>query len=108
MQTRRSITPALEQVRHLDKLLDEALADSFPASDPVSSLATDDPLPSGPRESTSSPREPLRNDAREIDPDAQHERVALLTRAVSQATFWMARCQEILRAHRWPRSGGHP
>jgi hypothetical protein len=32
-----------DPVRHLDELLDKALADSFPASDPVSSLATDDP-----------------------------------------------------------------
>jgi len=30
--------------RHLDELLDKALADSFPASDPVSSLVTDDHL----------------------------------------------------------------
>jgi hypothetical protein len=48
MQTETTLTPALqEQVRHLDRLLDEALADSFPASDPVSSLAIDDPVPNG-------------------------------------------------------------
>jgi hypothetical protein len=38
-----SVRASQEQVRHLDELLDKALADSFPASDPVSSLATDDP-----------------------------------------------------------------
>jgi uncharacterized membrane protein HdeD (DUF308 family) len=32
--------------RHLDELLDKALADSFPASDPVSSLLTDDHIAS--------------------------------------------------------------
>ena len=29
---------------HLESLLDAALADSFPASDPVSNLIADDPL----------------------------------------------------------------
>jgi hypothetical protein len=30
------------ELLHLEELLDEALADSFPASDPVSSLTADD------------------------------------------------------------------
>jgi hypothetical protein len=30
------------QLLHLEELLDEALADSFPASDPLSSLTSDD------------------------------------------------------------------
>jgi hypothetical protein len=34
-----------KQTRHLEDLLDKALADTFPASDPVSSLATDEPVP---------------------------------------------------------------
>lgn len=38
-------SPGRQQRRHLDDLLDKALADTFPASDPVSSLATDDPEP---------------------------------------------------------------
>jgi hypothetical protein len=46
MGTNTTDTPAAQkQARHLDELLDKALADSFPASDPVSSLATDDPAP---------------------------------------------------------------
>jgi hypothetical protein len=46
MQIEPAGTPASqEQVGHLDELLDKALADSFPASDPVSSLVTDDQLP---------------------------------------------------------------
>jgi hypothetical protein len=36
-------SPTQQQSRHLDDLLDKALADTFPASDPVSSLGTDDP-----------------------------------------------------------------
>jgi hypothetical protein len=31
------------ELRHLEELLDDALADSFPASDPLSSLTADDP-----------------------------------------------------------------
>jgi hypothetical protein len=59
MQTETTLTPALqEQVRHLDRLLDEALADSFPASDPVSSLATDDPVPNGTENPSTIPRKP--------------------------------------------------
>jgi hypothetical protein len=43
-----SPTPRLQerkQTHHLEDLLDKALEDTFPASDPVSSLATDDPVP---------------------------------------------------------------
>jgi hypothetical protein len=36
-----AIAPLDPPDRHIDKLLDQALADSFPASDPVSTLAVD-------------------------------------------------------------------
>jgi hypothetical protein len=49
-----------EQTRHLDELLDQALADSFPASDPVSSLATDDHLPTAQGREDSAPQ-PIRD-----------------------------------------------
>jgi len=50
METKSTrVRTSQEQVRHLDELLDKALADSFPASDPVSSLATDDPQPNDTR-----------------------------------------------------------
>jgi hypothetical protein len=43
MHTERTPSFAPETPRpHLEELLDEALADSFPASDPVSSLMADD------------------------------------------------------------------
>jgi hypothetical protein len=41
---------------HLDRLLDRALADSFPASDPVSTLIPEEP----PASSTSGNRRPRR------------------------------------------------
>jgi hypothetical protein len=37
---------ATSAAAHLDRLLDDALAASFPASDPVSTLAHDETLPS--------------------------------------------------------------
>jgi hypothetical protein len=51
MRTEMTTPPAVlqererERTRHREELLDKALADTFPASDPVSSLATDDPVP---------------------------------------------------------------
>jgi hypothetical protein len=44
MHTERAPTSTPDtRLRHIEELLDEALADSFPASDPVSSLMADDP-----------------------------------------------------------------
>jgi hypothetical protein len=48
MRTKTITTPGSqerEQPGHLDEPLDKALADTFPASDPVSSLTPDDPVP---------------------------------------------------------------
>jgi hypothetical protein len=43
MHTEHTPSSAPEiQSLHLEELLDEALADSFPASDPLSSLTSDD------------------------------------------------------------------
>jgi hypothetical protein len=46
-------SPEKEQMRHLDELLDKALADTFPASDPVSSLSPDEPDPNDSPQSAS-------------------------------------------------------
>jgi hypothetical protein len=40
---------------HLERLLDEALADTFPASDPVSTLIQDEPPPAKPGQEASAP-----------------------------------------------------
>lgn len=61
--TRKTATQLPADKKHQDELLDEALAESFPASDPPSSLHADEPLnaPEVPRQrdaDTSRPNPP--------------------------------------------------
>lgn len=49
-QPRRDPQLRSEEKKHKDALLDEALAGSFPASDPTSTLVADEPVKSHERE----------------------------------------------------------
>jgi hypothetical protein len=60
-QEERTPRNSAAQAKHLDRLLDSALAETFPASDPVA-ICSEDPVPErAPQEPAGSGRSPVRH-----------------------------------------------